>query len=110
MELNDHEVVAYLAGPGNLRDGRLAFLSLSWRDEVMIVEMIFTPPWRAQHRVQLILFDVKEIKCLWTGYDEFYISLDPWIEAEPPIETDNEVFRAASVRLVTDGAWFGAES
>jgi hypothetical protein len=42
---------------------------------------------------------IEMIKCLWTPDGDFYMSLDPYDEREPPTESDGDVIRATTVRM-----------
>ena len=117
MELEGPDAVKHLRGPNSVRDGCLVNLSVDQVHKDPTVELTFEIPRDGEIRVvTLQLKGVQEfdysytienppnvvafVKCLMTSDGEFYLSLDPWDEAENFIsDKDNEFFRSKLVRL-----------
>lgn len=118
MQLSDRNAVDFLSGEDTVRDGYLISLCLTqgenvW-DTILHLSFITREGHDAQYDLTLsgeVSFDyafsseftlsqIAFVKCLWTGDNVFYLSLNPWRETERFISDRDEAwFRARSAVL-----------
>jgi hypothetical protein len=117
LRFEDEAVVEVLTGLNTIRDGYLERISAREYDYRLVVELGFYVPDRSLgNYYDLRLSDVQDIdycftrdraasqigslKCIWTAQEEFYLSLDPWLESEMFASAqDADCFRAKHVQL-----------
>lgn len=117
MQLEDQDAVKFLSGVNSVRDGYLVSLSVRQVGLQPVVNLTFhVPRGTAGNLYDLELSGIAEygyhftsdhtphqiemVKCLWTDDGYFYLSLDPWNEAERFIsDRDNDRFKSKAAKL-----------